>query len=219
VYSRPEWTALVVGKDSSITSVAELKGKKIAATKGTDPYLFLLRTLQAHGLDKNDVEIVHLQHTDGRTALESGHVDAWAGLDPHMAVSELQAASRLLYRNVAFNTYGFLNVSEQFAETSPELVEPVITAYERARQWVLDNPEEAAQLQAEEAGIALDVARLQLSRTDFSNPAIGAEHHAALTAAAPILAQEDLVRRGTDVGQVVTDLIDSRFVADIAASP
>jgi len=218
VYSRPEWTALVVGQDSPITSVTELKGKKIAATKGTDPYLFLLRTLQEHGLDKNDVEIVHLQHADGRAALESGHVDAWAGLDPHMAVSELQAGSRLLYRNVEFNTYGFLNVAESFAETSPELIEPVVAAYERARQWVLEHPEEAAQLQSEEAGIALEVARLQLSRTDFSNPVIGPEHHAALTAAAPILVQEDLVRRGTDVGQVVSDLIDSRFVEGLSAA-
>jgi len=216
VYSRPEWTALVVGQDSPITSVSELKGKKIAATKGTDPYLFLLRALQVHGLDKNDVEIVHLQHADGRAALESEHVDAWSGLDPHMAVSELQAASRLLYRNVEFNTYGFLNVSERFAENSPELIEPVIAAYERARQWILEHPEEAARLQSEEAGIALDVARLQLSRTDFTNPVIGEEHHAALTAAAPILVQEDLVRRGTDVGQVVTDLIDARFVAGIS---
>jgi len=219
VYSRPEWTALVVGRNSPITSVADLRGKKIAATKGTDPYLFLLRTLQAHGLDKDDVEIVHLQHADGRAALESGHVDAWAGLDPHMAVSELQADSRLIYRNVGFNTYGFLNVSERFAENSPELIEVVIAAYERARQWVLDNPGQAAQLQADEAGIALDVARLQLLRTDFSHPVIGAEHHAALTAAAPILVQENLVRRGTDVEQVVGELIDSRFVGGISAAP
>jgi len=211
VYSRPEWTALVVARDSPITAIAELKGRKIAATKGTDPYLFLLRSLQAHGLDKHDVEIVHLQHADGRAALESGHVDAWAGLDPHMAVSELQAASRLVYRNVDFNTYGFLNVSERFADTAPELIPPVIAAYERARQWVLEHPDEAAQLQADEAGIAREVARLQLSRTDFSNPVIGAEHHAALSAAAPILVQEDLVRRGTDVAQVVSDLIDARF--------
>jgi len=218
VYSRPEWTALVVGKDSPITSVTDLKGKKIAATKGTDPYLFLLRALQVHGLDKNDVEIVHLQHADGRAALESGHVDAWAGLDPHMAVSELQADSRLVYRNVEFNTYGFLNVTERFADTSPELIEPVIAAYERARQWVLEHPEEAAQLQAEQAGIALDVARLQLSRTDFTNPVIGEEHRIALAAAAPILVQEDLVRRGTDVEAVVSELIDPRFVVGLSAT-
>ncbi len=216
VYSRPEWTALLVGKDSTIKSVKELKGKKVAATKGTDPYLFLLRALQVHGLRKNDVEIVHLQHPDGRAALESGRVDAWAGLDPHMAASELQANSRLLYRNVNFNTYGFLNVTESFANKYPEQVRQVIAAYERARLWVLANPKEASQIQAEEAKISLAVAKVQLNRTDFSNPVIGREHRDALQAAAPILLQEDLVKRGTDVNKVVADLIDTRFVQGIA---
>ncbi|WP_249027613.1 aliphatic sulfonate ABC transporter substrate-binding protein [Xanthomonas cucurbitae] len=76
VYSRPEWVALVVGKQSPIQRVAELKGKRVAATKGTDAYLFLLRALHEVGLHRNDVEIVHLQHPDGRIALERGNVDA-----------------------------------------------------------------------------------------------------------------------------------------------
>jgi len=215
VYSRPEWTALLVAKDSPIQSVAQLKGKKIAATKGTDPYLFLLRTLKLNGLRKNDVEIVHLQHADGRAALESGRVDAWAGLDPHMAASELQANSRLLYRNVAFNTYGFLNVTEDFAKKYPDTVKQVIAAYERARLWILANPKEASQIQADEAKISLAVAKVQLNRTDFSNPVIGLEHSDALKAAAPILLQEDLVKRGTDVNKVIDELIDTRFVQGI----
>ena len=50
IYSRPEWTALVVPKHSPIRTLADLKGKKVAATKGTDPYLFLLRALHTAGL-------------------------------------------------------------------------------------------------------------------------------------------------------------------------
>src|SRR5206468_10128295 len=87
IYSRPEWTALVVRKDSPIRTLADLRGKKIAATKGTDPYLFLLRSLQLARLSRADIEHVSLQHADGRVALEQGKVDAWAGLDPHMAAS------------------------------------------------------------------------------------------------------------------------------------
>jgi sulfonate transport system substrate-binding protein len=133
IFSRPEWTALVVRKDSPIRSVADLKGKKVAATKGTDPYLFLLRSLKTAGLKRSDIEHVSLQHADGRAALEQGKVDAWAGLDPHMAASELEAGSRLIYRNVAFNTYGFLNVREDFLASRPAEVGKVIQAYERAR--------------------------------------------------------------------------------------
>lgn len=61
VFSKPEWAALVVKKDSPIKSVKDLKGKKIAATKGTDPYIFLLRALDKYGLSPKDVEIVLLQ--------------------------------------------------------------------------------------------------------------------------------------------------------------
>jgi len=50
VYSKPEWAALVVGANSTIKTVPELKGKKIAATRGTDPFIFLLRTLDKFGL-------------------------------------------------------------------------------------------------------------------------------------------------------------------------
>ncbi len=112
LFSRPEWTALLVPKDSPIKSIKDLKGKKVAATKGTDPFLFLLRSLHAEGLQKSDIEHVSLQHADGRAALEQGRVDAWAGLDPLMAGSEIVAGSRLIHRNVAFNTYGFLNTTE-----------------------------------------------------------------------------------------------------------
>ena len=60
IYSKPEWTALVTGKDSAIKTVADLKGKKVAATVGTDPYIFLLRALDEVGLTEKDIEVVAL---------------------------------------------------------------------------------------------------------------------------------------------------------------
>ena len=215
VFSRPEWTALLVAKDSPIKSLKDLKGKKIAATKGTDPFLFLLRSLHQEGLSKSDVEILALQHADGRAALEQGRVDAWAGLDPLMAGSEIQAGSRILHRNVAFNTYGFLNTTEAFAKQYPEQVRRVIAAYEKARQWIVANPAETARLLSEEAKLPLEVARLQLKRNDFSNPVPGAEHVAALKAAAPILVEEDLVRKGTNVGAAIDALVDPGFAKSV----
>ncbi|GLK90348.1 aliphatic sulfonate ABC transporter substrate-binding protein [Pseudomonas turukhanskensis] len=211
IASRPEWTALVVAKDSPIKTVADLKGHKIAATKGTDPYLFTLRSLEQAGLSKNDVELVHLQHADGRTALEKGDVDAWAGLDPLLAASQLQAGSRILYHNVNFNSYGVINVTEKFAQQYPQAIDKVITAYEKARKWAQENPEELAQILSKESGLPLDVAKLQLQRTDFSNSQPGAEHIAALKAAAPILVTEELVRKGVDVNAVVDQLIEPSF--------
>lgn len=212
VFSRPEWTALVVPKDSPIRTLADLRGKKVAATKGTDPYLFLLRSLQTVGLKKSDIEHVPLQHADGLAALRAGQVDAWAGLDPLMASAELDSGARLLYRNVAFNTYGFLNVREDFlAQHSAEL-HRVIANYERARQWTVANTTEAAKILSEEAKVSLQVALLQLKlRTDLSNPWPSAEHVHALQAASPILQSEALVKPGVNLNRTVTDLVDTGF--------
>ncbi|MDY0743719.1 aliphatic sulfonate ABC transporter substrate-binding protein [Paucibacter sp. R3-3] len=218
IFSRPEWTALVVRHDSNIKTLADLKGKKVAATKGTDPYLFLLRALHVAGLKRDDIEHVALQHADGRAALEQGRVDAWAGLDPLMAASELDQGSRLIYRNVAFNTYGFLNVREEFLANQPQAVRRVIAGYERARQWILANTTEAAKILSEEAKVSLPVALLQIKlRTDLSHPLPTAEHVQALQAAAPILLSEQLVRPGTDLNRTVLELVDTRFAAPLLA--
>lgn len=216
IFSRPEWTALLVPKNSPIQTLADLKGKKVAATKGTDPYLFLLRALHTVGLKRTDIEHVALQHADGKAALEQGRVDAWAGLDPLMAASELGAGSRLLYRNVAFNTYGFLNVREDFLQRHPNEVRRVLAVYERARQWIQGNTRAAAQILSEEAKVSLEVALLQLKvRTDFTQPQPGTQHIQALQAASPILLDEGLVRPGTNVQKVITDLVDTQFAQSV----
>ncbi len=102
IQSQPEWTALLVAKNSPIKSLKDLKGKKIAATKGTDPFMFTLQSLETVGLNKRDVQLVHLQHPDGKTALERGQVDAWAGLDPLMASAQVQSGARFALSKCGF---------------------------------------------------------------------------------------------------------------------
>ena len=80
-----------------------------------------------------------LQHADGWAALQNGSVDAWAGLDPIMAGAE-EAGAKLLYRNVAFNSYGFLNATESFIKDKPDLAQAVVDAYEQARAWAKAHP-------------------------------------------------------------------------------
>jgi len=211
VFSRPEWTALVVRKDSTITTLAGLKGKKIAATQGTDPFLFTLRALHTAGLTRDDVEIVNLQHPDGRVALANGQVDAWAGLDPLMAAAQIDDGARLLYRNVDFNTYGFLDVREAFLAQYPDAAARVVKVYEKARVWIGAHPTEAAQIISDESKVSLPVAKLQLQRNDFSHPVPGPQQVTALKAAAPILVNEQLVKPGTDLPKIIDALIDPQI--------
>ena len=213
IYEQPEWTALVVAKDSTAKGIADLKGKKIAAQKGTDPYFFLLRTLQGAGLSQADIQYVNLPHADGRTALERGQVDAWSGLDPHMAASELQAGSKLIYRNKDFNTYGFLNAREEFVSKYPETTKKLITLYERAKQWVIDSPDQAAQILSDAAQLPLDVAKRELNeRMNFKTSGIPGEAHiAVLRAVIPAINAEQLANPGANVEKAVTDLIEPTY--------
>ena len=215
VYSRPEWTALVVRKDSPINTVTDLKGKKVAVTRGTDPHIFLLRALHEAGLSEKDIQMVVLQHPEGRIALEKGDVDAWAGLDPMMAQTELQAGSRLFYRNVNFNSYGVLDVREEFAKQYPAYVERVLAAYEKARAWAIQNPEEFHKLFAADAKLDDAVVNVVLQRTDLSNPQIGDAQRKVIVAAGDVLKQNNVISGDTDVNATVDALLDSHYVHDV----
>jgi sulfonate transport system substrate-binding protein len=212
VYSRPEWTALVVRKDSPITEVEDLKGKKVAVTRGTDPHIFLLRALHEAGLTDKDIEMVVLQHPDGRIALEKGDVDAWVGLDPMMAQTEIQSGSRLFYRNVNFNSYGVLNVREEFAGQYPGYVKRVLAAYEKARLWALQNPEEFRKLFAADTKLDDSVITKVLGRTDLANSTIGENQRQVIVAAGDVLKQNNVISNNTDVSATVNNLIDPQYV-------
>lgn len=215
IYSKPEWTALVTTNDSNITSVEDLKGKKVAATLGTDPYIFLLRSLGDAGLSSKDLEIVNLQHADGANALLTNQVDAWAGLDPHMAKVEIDSGAVLFLRDHDKNTYGTLNVRSEFAEQHPELVEKVIEVYEKAREWVVENPEGAAEILAKEADMALEVAQKSLERNDFSDPIPGKKQIEALKAAGEVLQSESVIKENVDVEKIVNELIIDRYSKNV----
>jgi len=211
VYSRPEWTALVTRKDTAIAKVEDLKGKRIAVTRGTDPHIFLVRALADAKLTEKDVKLVLLQHPDGRTALERGDVDAWAGLDPMMATAELETGAVLFHRNAAANTWGILNTREAFAKDNPELVQRVLKAYEEARQWALANPAELRKLLVEFTKLPEPVVARQLERTELTHSAIGQPQIDTILAAGLALQQAGVLPANTDVPAAVDALIDRRF--------
>ncbi|MEE6295916.1 aliphatic sulfonate ABC transporter substrate-binding protein [Georgenia wangjunii] len=217
LYSQPEWSALVTTPDSGITAVSDLRGKQIAATKGTDPYFFLLQALAEAGVDPSEVTIENLQHADGRAALDSGAVDAWSGLDPIMADAE-QDGSVLFYRNVDFNTYGFLNAREDFLAEQPEVAQTVVDVYEYARAWAQENPEETIDILAEVAGIDPDVAAAVIERTNLGvDPAPGPVQLDVLTTVGPMFVETGDVPDQDLIDDALATLLDDSLVR--AAEP
>jgi sulfonate transport system substrate-binding protein len=213
VYSRPEWTALVTRKDTGITKVADLKGKRVAVTRGTDPHIFLVRALAEAGLTEKDVTEVPLQHAQGEAALERGDVDAWAGLDPMMAAAEVNAGAVLFYRKPEANTWGILNVREEFAAAHPDIVKRVLAAYEEARLWALAHPGDLEKLFAAFTKLPDAVVERQLgTRTDFSNGKIGEPQRESILAAGLALQQAGVIPAAADVKAGIDSLIDGEYL-------
>ena len=213
VFSQPEWAALVVGPDSDITSVADLAGKSVAATKGTDPYFFLVQALEEAGLSLSDVTVEQLQHADGRAALENGSVDAWIGLDPIMAGAE-QNGAKLAYRNLDFNTYGLLAANESFLAEEPEQAQAVVNAYAKARAWAAENPEETAQILADVAGLDPAVAStviLERSNLD-TDPAPGDAQRKVLEKIGPTLVETGDVAGQEQIDAALDTLLEDSYV-------
>ena len=213
IYSQPNWAAILVPSDSAITDVSELAGKSIAATKGTDPYFFLLQTLEEAGLSLADVDVQNLQHADGKAALESGTVDAWAGLDPLLSTSVAVAGSRIIYDNIDFNSYGFLNATDDFIQNHPDLAQLVVNAYEKARGWAIDNPDETAAILAEVAGIDVAIATAQLTdRTNFDlDPAPGDAQRDVLAIIGPIFVDSGDVPSQKLIDDALDNLFEPSF--------
>ncbi len=214
VYSRPEWTALVTRKDSTISKVSELKGKRVAVTRGTDPHIFLVRALLEAGLTEKDITPVLLQHPDGKTALIRGDVDAWAGLDPMMAQAEVEDGAKLFFRKPEANTWGILNVREEFLKDHPDLVRRVLTVYEAARKHSLANYADVKRVFIAATKLPEAVVDKQLKeRTELTHSRIGAPQKELILAAGLALQQAGVIKADVDVKATVENLIDDRWVA------
>lgn len=212
VYSRPEWTALVTRPDTGIRSVSDLKGRRIAVTRGTDPHIFLVRALADAKLTEKDVKLVLLQHADGRLALQRKDVDAWAGLDPIMASAEVEEGAQLFFRKPEANTWGILNVREDFAAKNPQVVSRVLAAYEKARRWSVEHPKELAATMVAATRLPETVIARQLERTGLTHGPVGREQRDSILAAGIALQQAGVLGPEVKVEAQVDALLEARFL-------
>jgi sulfonate transport system substrate-binding protein len=213
VFDQPDWSAILVPKGSSIKTVADLKGKSIAAAKGTDPYFFLLQTLKKFKIPLTDVTVQNLAHADGKTALENGSVAAWSGLDPLLSTSVATAGSKIIYDNINYNSYGFLDATEPFLSKSPDIAQVVVNAYEKARAWAIAHPTAAADILAKVAGIDPSLAnQVLVKRTNFKiSPMPGFREAKVLKVIGPIFVESGDVASQSDIDSALSSLFEPKY--------
>ncbi|HEY0289339.1 MAG TPA: aliphatic sulfonate ABC transporter substrate-binding protein [Pseudomonas sp.] len=142
----PSAQAIIVPENSPIHSVADLKGKTVAVSKGSGSNFLLISALKQAGLTLNDITPRYLEAPDGVAAFASGNVDAWAIWDPFLATQQREHNVRV----IADGTHGiadynrFYLATTSFAKAHPQVLQVVFDTLREKGQWVKANPQQAA---------------------------------------------------------------------------
>lgn len=157
---KPRAEVILVPAHSPITSVAALKGKRIALQKGSSAHNLVLRALANAGLSMTDVQPVYLAPADARAAFERGSVDAWAIWDPFYSAIELEGKARLLADGQGLGLSGpFMLGARPYVQANAVFVAQVLDEISRAE--ALTRSDEAGSIKLLAAFMGLPEAVVQ----------------------------------------------------------
>ena len=158
----PRSEAIVVGRDSPLKTVADLKGRKVALNKGSNVHYLLVKALEQAGLKYGDVQTVFLPPADARAAFERGSVDAWVIWDPFLAAAERQLGARVLADGTGLvKNHQFYLASRGYAQRQPQVISAIVDELTRLDAWAQKSAREVAQVLAPQIG--LDAATTELA--------------------------------------------------------
>lgn len=164
----PTSEAILVPKDSTIRSVSELKGKKVALNKGSNVHYLLVRALEEAGLKYSDIQTVYLPPSDARAAFERGSVDAWVIWDPYQAAAEKQLQARTLRdgQGIVDNLQFYL-ATKPYAEQHPEVITALVEEVRAVGEWSKAHPEEVTAQVAPLLGLPADITLTSVKRQGY----------------------------------------------------
>jgi sulfonate transport system substrate-binding protein len=152
--------AIVVPKDSTAKTVADLKGKTVAVAEGSSANYNLLAQLNDAGLDYSDVDVQNLQPADALAAFSAGHLDAWAIWEPFTSQAEIDSDARVLADGSKLaNGYSFQVASNDAIDdpATNAALQDYLSRIAQAQVWSSTHKEEWAKVWAEETGLSNDI--------------------------------------------------------------
>ncbi len=146
--AKPESSAILVAENSPIRKLADLKGKRIAFTKGSSAHFLTVSALAKAGIAYKDITPVYLSPSEARAAFERGNVDAWTIWDPYYAAAQHAGHVRVLTTGKGLSSNNtFYLASRKFAEANPQVIDTVFKALtENNKQLSGDTKQIAATL-------------------------------------------------------------------------
>jgi sulfonate transport system substrate-binding protein len=154
--ANPLGSALLVPKGSPITSVAQLKGKRIAVAQGSSADYHLLTVLNKAGLSVHDVTLTYLQPAEGLAALSSGHVDAWDIWSPFIEQAEVQKNAKALVTGTGYGSPYSFAVASRAALADPAkaaAIKDYLALVAQAHAWATNHQSAWAAVWAKASGL------------------------------------------------------------------
>ena len=136
--------AVLVPKGSTITSITQLKGKKIAYGSGSSGNYNLLTVLTAAGLTTKDVTMVNLQPAEALAAFTSGSVDAWDIWPPYVQQVVAQDGAKVLARGSQYGSPYSYEVASKAAVANPDkaaAIQVYLATLDKAYVWAEKHPD------------------------------------------------------------------------------
>jgi sulfonate transport system substrate-binding protein len=200
----PQGEAILVPKDSGITTVAGLKGKKVALNKGANVHYLLVRALEKAGLTYSEVQPVFLAPADARAAFIRGDVDAWAIWDPYQAAAEAATGARTLTDGAGIvPNHQFYLAEQTFAAASPQIVDATISAIDEIDRWAKDDVKTVARELSPSIGISAPILEVALRRQSYGVKPLDANVVAEQQRIADTFFKLGLLPKAVDVTNVV----------------
>lgn len=163
----PKTHAMLANPDGPIKKVEDLKGKKLATPLGK-AYAFPLRALERANLSDTDVEIVTVDNNEGRSALLTGSIDAWATWDPFYASVEAdKQAVKLVDGELFYPNYVTVFGRNDYIDKNPDTVVRFLKVYGKALDWMKANRDDALKIFTEENQYPQQVADLTWARRNY----------------------------------------------------
>ena len=150
--------AILVRKDSPIQSAADLKGKRLAGTRGGWGQFLIDATLEKAGYKPDDATFAPLGPVDAKIALIAGSIDGWAVWEPYVSYATLKDNARVVANGEGLTpTITFIVASDQAIATKRAAVQDLVQRLNKARLWSLDHLPEYAGNTAELTKLPEDV--------------------------------------------------------------
>jgi sulfonate transport system substrate-binding protein len=142
-------SGILVPANSAIQTLADLRGKKIAFTKGSSANYLLAKALKSAGIKWTDIEPANLTPADARAAFQQGNVDAWVIWDPFYAAAQAQVDVRVVKdsKGLAANRDFYL-ANKSFAQPNVKIIEAIREETQAVATWADANPAEVVKILA-----------------------------------------------------------------------